>query len=45
MNKIESPKRAKFKTMEAAFKGAIALSSPPPPLFFIDDSGAEFHAD
>ena len=27
--------------------GAIALSYPPPPpaLFFIDDSGAEFHAD
>ena len=26
-----------------AYHGAIALSYPPP--FFIDDSGAEFHAD
>ena len=29
----------------ANFVGAIALSYPPPPPFFIDDSGAEFHAD
>ena len=33
-------------TKDLKKKGAFALSyPPPPPSFFIDDSGAEFHAD